>query len=659
MKKRTIASIIASLFASSAVAADDIEHLQVWGTKVKSSSVYVGEQSIASKQADHLSDLLRDIPGVDVGGTHSLNQRINIRGLDDTDLEVLIDGASQNNYMFHHMGNLNINPDILESVDIQVGSNSVVHSGLGGALEFRTKSAKDLLSANEQFGGRVMAGYNSNDSQYGTLTGYGQLTDSVDALVYASTMNRNNFEDGEGVEVLGSDGTINNVMAKLGWDVDAYQRVAVKYDAYRNHGDYTARPDMGVRTNISIGNGEVPLYDTHFDRDTISGHYELDLGALLNVRADLYQNEQELWRTYNGATTQGTSQNTGLTLIANSLADTAGIRHQFTYGIKWIKSENDVVSTSADSQNVGREETDDTGIFIEDAIDFSNGLIITPGIRYNAYDKSSAALEGVQSWHDWQSALAAEYALTREVVIHASTTQLFKGPQPGEIFVNEQANKIRNPALRPETGRNNQAGIRYAAANTLGADEFRASFTAFKTTIDNYIETVDYPIDECTGRGCLEWDQNIGTVEIDGFEASAFYVIDAFSALVTYAKSDSEKQNAMLTTEPLEREVGDSAGLTLKYFVMDYNVDLRWQWQKTFSEGPKESYQVHDITAVWEPDGFDHNLNVTLGIENLFDELYVSHASRTGSSNHPVFGFLQLDDYEPGRNIKLSAAYKF
>ncbi len=33
------------------------------------------------KQADHMSDLLREIPGVDVGGTHSVNQRITIRGL--------------------------------------------------------------------------------------------------------------------------------------------------------------------------------------------------------------------------------------------------------------------------------------------------------------------------------------------------------------------------------------------------------------------------------------------------------------------------------------------------------------------------------------------------------------------------------------------------
>ena len=50
---------------------------------------------------------------------------------------------------------------------------------------------------------------------------------------------------------------------------------------------------------------------------------------------------------------------------------------------------------------------------------------------------------------------------------------------------------------------------------------------------------------------------------------------------------------------------------------------------------------------------------MTLGIENLLDKLYVSHASRTGTTTHPVFGALELSDYEPGRNIKLSVAYKF
>ena len=661
MKKRYLACLIASTLTHTAWADDDnVERLQVWGTKVTSSSVYVDDEAIASKQADHLSDLLREIPGVDVGGTHSLNQRINVRGLDDTDLEIMIDGASQNNSMFHHMGNLNINPDILESVDIQVGSNSVVHSGLGGALEFRTKSARDLLDGQHQFGGRVLAGYNSNNSEYLSFTGYGQLTDNLDLLAYGTTQNRNNFKDGDGIKVLGSDGTINNAMAKLGWDINDNQRLAFKYDTYRNHGDYTARPDMGVRTNTAIGGGNVPLYDTHYDRDTVSAHYEANYGAALNVRADLYRNTSDLWRNYEGSETAGTSENTGLTLIANSALKTAAISHQFTYGVKWLKAENDSETGSGETMTRGHEQADDLGIFVENAIDFGNGLLVTPGVRFNHYSKSSAAMPEKQSWHNWQTALAAQYAINDDWTIHASTTELFKGPQPGEIFSNEQAGKVRNPDLNPETGRNNEAGIRYNAADILGADEVKLGFTAFETQVDDYIEAVDYPLDDCNGRNCMEWDQNIGKVKIHGYEASAFYALNEFSTLITYASSDSKVHNTGVTGgEPLEREVGDSASVTLKYFVTSQDLELRWHWQKTFAEGNKAGYALHNVTAVWEPAAFDYKLNVTLGIENLFDKLYVSHASRTGITNHPVFGILQMDDYEPGRNVKLSVAYKF
>ena len=131
----SLAAAVAVAFSSTPVLADsnqdkEIEQIAVWSTGVKASSMYLNKENIATKQADHLSDLLRTIPGVDVGGAHSLNQRITIRSMDDKDLDISIDGARQNTYMYHHMGNLQIHADILQSVEIEVGSNSVLNGGL-------------------------------------------------------------------------------------------------------------------------------------------------------------------------------------------------------------------------------------------------------------------------------------------------------------------------------------------------------------------------------------------------------------------------------------------------------------------------------------------------------------------------------------------------
>lgn len=290
---------------------DLIEEINVWGTQVIASSVKMDVESIELKQADHISDLLRGIPGVDVGGAHSLNQRISIRSMDDKDLRITIDGANQNTYMYHHMGNLQIHADILQSVDIKVGNNSVVDGGLGGTVRFKTKDAKDLLAAGQDFGGRVQASYANNASMGAAVTGYGQLSESVDALVYYNTINRDNYTvgggkilDADGVEVgntdgevRGLEGTLTDLLVKFGWDLSENQRFKIGYEAYKDKGDYSYRPDMGLATDWAISESlGLPLtFDTEFTRDTITLNYDVTLGDS-EVSVAAFTNESKLWR---------------------------------------------------------------------------------------------------------------------------------------------------------------------------------------------------------------------------------------------------------------------------------------------------------------------------------------------------------------------------
>lgn len=228
-KKSALWLAITAAMSANAVAEQkatpEQENVVIWGTKVSSSSESLTTDDLSLKQADHMSDLLRDIPGVDVGGTHSVNQRINIRGLGETNLDIRLDGASQHANMFHHIGNLTLNPDILKSADVQVGNNSVTQSGLGGSVYFETKNAKDLLVGGEQFGARIFGGYASNDNQQGSLTVYGQLSETVDAMVYGQGISRDNFEDGAGKETFGVKGDTYNVLAKVGFEPHCWSSI--------------------------------------------------------------------------------------------------------------------------------------------------------------------------------------------------------------------------------------------------------------------------------------------------------------------------------------------------------------------------------------------------------------------------------------------------
>ena len=155
-----VAAVLWTQAASAATAADmpntTLQTITVTANSsvrdaVQEDSVYIDDYTPAA-QASHLSDFLDVVPGVSVGGTSSVNQRIRVRGLDDTNLKVTIDGARQEGALFYHMGDVTIDPDLLKQAEVSVGNNSVTlgNDAIGGAVAFETVDAADLLKPGQK-----------------------------------------------------------------------------------------------------------------------------------------------------------------------------------------------------------------------------------------------------------------------------------------------------------------------------------------------------------------------------------------------------------------------------------------------------------------------------------------------------------------------------
>lgn len=656
---------ISALIASSHTSANNqIEEVNVWDTTVKSSSVFLGDQDIAIKQADHMSDLLRSIPGVDIGGTHSVNTRINIRGLDDRDLSIYIDGALQTNYLYHHMGNLLINPDILKSAELELGTNSVVHSGLGGTVRYETKDAQDLLKAGKEIGLRASASYNSNAQTSYSLTGYAQLGEQFDVLGYVSNIDRDNFEDGSGVETLGSDGETDNYLIKGGYQLADNQRLELSYEVYNDEGDYNQRPDMGIQATQTLGNNL--LFPTEYERETINlgyeaqwGNTELQLTYYINQLTLDRDESAGIWHPFFAALVPSThkigeADNQGFNALAVTELDGDNVSHTLTYGFEYFDQRIDFDPDVSVSNDIETQELESTALFIEDRINFGNGLTLTPGVRFNNHETHNAVSDSKGDWDDTTFAFAAEYQINDGLQVHASYTELFKGPELIEPFARGGVGPyVSNPDLNPENGDNIELGLRYSTELGNGG-ELKAGFNVFEQTIDDYIGDAD------AGGGNSMYD-NLGTAVIDGFEASVNYTQGNLDLLLTYAKSDLDVARLEFddTTESL-REIGDSIGLEASYLFS--NIGLSVNYSATFvqsvdratSDTEKPSYDVHNLYARWTPEGAPA-LTLTAGIDNLFDEYYTSHASRSGE----FIGGVLLEDFEPGRNVKLTASYEF
>lgn len=661
-----------------------IEETVVWGTKVYSSSLALDSEAMDIKQADHISDLLRPIPGIDVGGAHSLNQRITIRSMDDKDLRISIDGANQNTYMYHHMGNLQIHADILQAVEVEVGNNSVVNGGLGGAVRFQTKEARDLLRSGKRFGALGKVTLSDNASNNYAVSAYGQLTDTVDILGYYNFVDRRNYEVGggkilaaDGSVIPGTDGKVRGLageltdgLIKLGWNLTENQRIKIGYEAYADEGDYSYRPDMGLATDVAIANNlGVPLtYPTEFTRDTLTLNHDVAVGGHTNIRTAVFRNESTLWRDESGLATwnpagatinEGEAENTGLNILADSKI-TLGVPHTFTYGVNHVEYKT---GYSVDGQFLSGEQSTQAAVFIQDRIELTDSLAITPGVRYDTANVETAVVD--DNFTDTLWALAGEYQFGDYLLLRLSTTQLFRAPEIGEVFAGAGLGDARNQNIKPETGNNSEFALAYEISG------LSTGVTVFRTQVDDYI--YDYASNPAGGS----WKDNVGDLSIDGYEAYVEWDQGNWRILLTYASAESElaafTNYSALDGARIDREQGDSIGLNFRYSFTPVNIMLQWEAlhvkdlgtgidldsTSDDNDNAKDSFTVHNISGRWTPEGSLRGLSITLGVDNLFDEFYASQSSRTGTSFHPRFGQLYLLDYEPGRNIKAGIAYQF
>ncbi|MCL6417608.1 TonB-dependent receptor [Aestuariirhabdus sp. Z084] len=666
------------------------ETVTVWGTEIQSTSLNLTSDDIQMRQADHLSDLLRIIPGVDVGGAHSLNQRITIRSMDDKDLRITIDGANQNTYMYHHMGNLQIHADILQSAEIKVGKTSVIDGGLGGVVNFKTKSARNLLRPGEEWGGIARATYEDNKSKAVSGTAYGQITERLDLLAYYNFVDRDNFEVGEGKikdengnkipgtngTVKGLDGEVKDALIKTGFDISDNQRIKFGFERYEDEGDYSYRPDMGLTTDLIIAErlGIDLTYPTEFTRDTYTLNYDAEFDATI-IEASLFLNESELerdesglynWRPEFAGTVKGEADNFGYRVLANTMFD-FGFDQSLKYGLEMIQYDTEYHFKSDDlaiaPDRRSKEDADNYALFVENDISITNDLNLILGVRYDDYSIDSTVVD--KSYDETTYGWGLDYSPTDNLRIKASQTQLFKGPEIGEVFVGAGLYDTPNPDIKAETGVNSELSVGFED-QVLGSDRFTAGITLFKTEIDDYI--YDNTINRNT-------KSNVGDMEITGYEAYLGYDLGPLKVLVTYSKADSELDAFERFSEfdgaRLDREQGDTISLIVDYemnpettlhwdmlHVKDLHAGLDLDSTSLDSGNKKDGYTVHNLSARWNPKSLQ-GLTIIAGIDNLFDEYYASQSSRTGVSSHPLFGSLYLQDVEPGRNAKVTVSYQY
>lgn len=626
-------------------------------------------EEIERTQANDLADLFRSTPSVAVGGGVGIAQKIYVRGLEDSLLNVTVDGAPQRGTLFHHIGRVSIEPELLETVSLQAGAGEATSGfgAIGGAIRFRTRDAVDLLEPGQDFGTMLKAGWFSNDGQKYSATGYGRLFGDVGVLASYVHVDRDNYQDGDGTERTATGAIQKLGFLKIGGDLGGGHRISASYELRNESATFGQRPNWAPLEGGAVFPGEG-------QRDTAVLNHGYDAANGFSIESTAYwtrteftQDRFDRWGLYGadiesfGFDVRGRFETATNTLVV-------GVENRNDTVVSQYLGDPAMWQPWAWDPAIGRfEETGELyGLYAQNQWQASDRLRVSFGARFDDYEMDQETY-GDRTTSDGVSFNAGlNYEIVDGLTFNAGYAEAFRGKEIGDGFTLEKrpGTLSLQPDLAPETVENVEVGLKWVR------DGFTASAVYYDMAIDDVI------LDQLAGPVFYE---NVGRFESDGIELRAGYRWDAFAVdgffnsydstingrpiegyeQIALGNSMGDNWNLTASWNPSDR-IGLSASLTHVQDLGDVEVLFR-ESELDFIDGTrfidKPGYTVVDLFGRWAPFQ-NRNVELLAAVYNLFDEQYLAHASVADYSTIPGYEIVQGVP-EPGRNVRLSVALKF
>lgn len=630
----TVAIATASATLMSPVFADTLDKVQITAQSSAGVDEVISREQLDLRQASDLEDVFSQTPSISVGGSLGVAQKIYLRGIEDTNLNISVDGAVQAGYLFHHQGRVGIEPELLKEVEVQSGAGLATDGAgaLGGAVRFTTRDPDDLLRDGEKAGALVKLGYYSNGDVLKTSgTVFGKAGDNVGVLASLTRQQGNAFDDGRGNTINNTETDVDSGFFKLVATPTEQQRLSLSHEIRYDDGERNLRPHF-------VAAGWNPKNSQESHRKTTTLGYDINpAGDALDIETTFYSTDAYL--TQDGA--DSPKDGAGVKSIGADLRNTLRSgEHTLVFGGDYRRDTGYYINPETP---VADEKARVAGLYLQDHYQATSQLLVTAGARYDHYslddsDGQSFSNSGISP------NLGMEYKLSDALTFNAGYARAMRGPKVKEAYLLGYA--VNSASLKEETADNLELGLSY----NQGALSLEG--TVFVSHIDDFVDRVN--------RSSVE---NTGNVKNRGIELKADYEWDKTMASLSFSHSRPE-----LDGEPLsdgDMSVGTATG---NEWVADVQHQLPAQnltlgWSGTFvhrltkvatGRAEKPGYSNHDVYVRWLPTATD-DLSLTLTVNNLFDKQYLDHASYGVSTDSgDVIGLP-----EAGRDIRLSLAARF
>ncbi|MBD9356118.1 TonB-dependent receptor plug domain-containing protein [Methylomonas albis] len=616
-----------------------MDEVNVKGKAIKSAA----RQTVEDTPSTSIKDVFEKNISVGVGGPTASAQKVFVNGIEETNLNVQIDGARQVNNLWHHNANLLLDPGVLKavSVDAGVAAADAGPGALGGSLRYETKDVDDFLQPGRDYGAFLSGGFASNlDTFTKSGAAYGRYRD-VEAMGYASHAEGANYTAGNSDTVQGTGANLLSALGKLAYTAEGGHR----FEASAQHlSDDDIRP---FRANFAAVRGLTLLSENAFKRDTANFKYSTRQPSdFYDPELRFYYNATSLSRPNpNGGFRPGYFESNIQSLGATALNRFKTPLGELSTGMDFYQDQ----ATTDNFRDAAMVETArNLGGFAQLRSAPSEWLNLSSGVRLD-----SQTFEAVdrQQFDNIAASPNVSIGITplQDLSINGSYSYVFGGIQLAEaaVFHTMPFASYAND-LAAQRATNAKVGLSYSLANVKLEGE------VFSTRIQNtqaYQEGDDSFI-----------RVNGPAVKTEGFNLGMAYQQNNADFGAHYTNTEVSYDHAQIGT--LAFYLGSPVGEIIKLHAayawptlgiktgVSSEIALRYRFAADSGNRDLDGYHTYNLFAQWQPH-FYRGISLRAELNNLTNEDYTDRYS-AGTA----VGFI-TPLQNPGRSVLISTKLEF
>jgi iron complex outermembrane recepter protein len=668
MNKKIILSSIAALAISSS--AQDLGTIEV---KKEINTEVVNKISTKEvKNADLAEALSKKSPNISLIRRSGIANDIILRGQKRDNIRVVVDDAIIHGACPNRMDppTSHIITSNVESVEIQEGPFDVTEFGsLSGGIKINTKQPTAGTSGDV---GMTLGSYGYRKTLFNINAG----NETVQALLSFSKENGDQYEDGDGNTLAEQTekGPLVNQYAPDFKDMEAYEKQSLmtkinvninenhqfEIGATKNESDNILYPSTPMDADYDDSN----LYTIKYTAKNLG-----DFSKKLEIKTYKTDVDHPMSTKYrnNGAMMYMTNHLTTDTYGAKIINSFDALDREFKIGLDTSKRNWDGSYSMSNGMNLGNSindtDTKNNAIFLECKNQITDELKLELGLRY---DRTKITNGGILQDNDYNG-LSGNIMTTYQVM---PNTKLFIGlgqssrvPDARELYMLGRNTTPTEPTPTqmivgtPDLKETKNREVDFGIEHQFNSGKIKGNF--FYSDLKDYI----YYKNAMAPNKFENIDATIYGLELSG----AYYINDQFTFDAGYTWKKGEKDDAI--TGQTDKDLADisPAKLTLG-LTYDYNdntfasiefvhVDTWDTYDEDNGEQELDSYNVVNLKAQTL---FNKNLELTVGIDNVFDETYAvsnTYKDLTLLTDGTTSEVMLLN--EPGRYIYTSIKYKF